>query len=829
MSTPRGTGTLAFELVRRFLAIAAAALGLSGSADAYASIWPTSTRRIEADLAAQDVEMRRRAAQRLAEVRGPTARTLVERALGDPDVEVRLAAIEAGRALALEDFGGRVAAWLSDPEPRIRLAAAEVLVATPSKQAIGALGRASSDTDPAVRSSVARALAVSESPDATLPLLGRLDDPVPEVRREVAIALGRLRDPRAVVPLLGKVEDTVAPVRRAVVRALGELGDPRAVSALVLVLRDPDEGVRVAALDALGRLGDKGSAAAVMGVLSGSSGATRRAAGGALARLATPEALAALVGEIVREPSEEERAALVSALLRAGSAALPALRNCLVERLAFSRVDGCAIAIAYLGDASDVPRIREALERGRLTPAVALTTFAKLGDKSALPVVLERITAPDQTTRAAARAALGELLEPESADGRAVDPLLRALAARRIPLGERAELALLLGRTGSPRALEPLTGLTAGSSPPPLVAASLEGLGFLPVGSADQAFLRGLEHEDGRVRRSAALALRRAGSGGVLEDLLGRLERSAEQDRTALGLALTGPVERSRDARLVVRLGRAVRSNRGAERDMLVDALAVSPLAEATDYLSELTKSSDPADRAKAAEALAGRAEGRKALVSLALDRDASVRAQVVWALGALGNPGDVTLLGRAVADRDAAVAANAAAALGRIAGRARVDVAASLCGALGDHRAYVRANALNALRVAGGRCSDDRVVRLLLRDRIAVVRTAAAAVAWVAQGPAERKALERCAAEDVNPQVSAACSTAPAAPSGVEAVLVYVVPAGETEAVSRAPFVLRLADGTFRLGLADRRGAVAERFAPKGEIELGIPGPLTE
>jgi hypothetical protein len=59
--------------------------------------------------------------------------------------------------------------------------------------------------------------------------------------------------------------------------------------------------------------------------------------------------------------------------------------------------------------------------------------------------------------------------------------------------------------------------------------------------------------------------------------------------------------------------------------------------------------------------------------------------------------------------------------------------------------------------------------------------------------------------------------------------VVVYVVPAGETAPVARAPFVLRLADGSFRLGLADRRGAVAERFAPKGEIELGIPGPLTE
>jgi hypothetical protein len=46
---------------------------------------------------------------------------------------------------------------------------------------------------------------------------------------------------------------------------------------------------------------------------------------------------------------------------------------------------------------------------------------------------------------------------------------------------------------------------------------------------------------------------------------------------------------------------------------------------------------------------------------------------------------------------------------------------------------------------------------------------------------------------------------------------------------VPGAPFVLRLADGAYRLGFADRRGAVSERFAPKGELALGIPGPLTE
>jgi HEAT repeat protein len=816
--------------VRRPFAIAVAVLSLLGPAPAGASIWPTSTRRIEADLGSQELEVRRRAARRLSEVRGPTARALVERALGDPDVEVRLSAVEAGRSLGFADFGARVAPWLSDPEPRIRLAAAEVLVASPSPQALGALARASSDTDASVRSSVARALAASESPEATLPLLGRLDDPVPEVRREIVVALGRLRDPRAVVPLLAKVEDTAAQVRRAAVRALGELGDPRAVSALVLVLRDSDESVRVAALDALGRLGDKASAANVMGVLSNATGATRRAAANALARLGTPEALAALALELVREQPEEERSALVSALGRSGPLALPALRECLVERLTLSRVDGCAIGIGRLGDASDVARVKNALERGRLTPAVALSTLSSLGDPSALPVVLERVTAPDPTTRAAARAALGELIEPEKGDGRAVDPLLRALGARRVSLAERAELALLLGRTGSPRALEPLAGLTGETSPPLLVAASLEGLGYLSVGTADAVLLRGLDHEDAEVRRAAALALRRSGSKAVVGKLLGRLERAAEQDRTALGLSLTGPVARSDDPKLPARLARAVRSSRASARDVLFDALGASPLPAAGRELRAFARSADLADRMKTAEALAARADARPTLIELAKDREASVRAAAVWSLGLSGTASDLGLFDAALSDRDEVVAANAAAALGRVARRTHVDSSTTLCRALADTRAYVRANALFGLRASGARCGDDRVARMLVRDRVAVVRTAAAALLASTAGATEKKALERCAAEDEDAKVAASCANAPALiPSASEPVLVYIVPAGETDAVPGAPFVLHLADGSYRLGLADRRGAVSESAAPKGEIELGISGPLSE
>ena len=58
------------------------------------------------------------------------------------------------------------------------------------------------------------------------------------------------------------------------------------------------------------------------------------------------------------------------------------------------------------------------------------------------------------------------------------------------------------------------------------------------------------------------------------------------------------------------------------ERDMLIEALASSPLPDVTGRLAELARSPEPADRAKVAEALAGRADARNVLLALAVDRD---------------------------------------------------------------------------------------------------------------------------------------------------------------------------------------------------------------
>jgi HEAT repeat protein len=806
-------------------------LALSAGA-AQASIWPTAIARTERELASPEVELRRQAARRLSRLPPKARSRLLERALGDADVEVRLAAAEVGKGLDDFEIGQRVLTWLSDPEPRLRLAAAEILRVRPSDAALLSLGRALSDADPAVRTAAARALGSSRSADAVVALLGRLDDPVPDVREAVADALGRVGDRRAVVPLIGKIEDTVPSVRRAVARALGELFDPRAVSALVLVLRDADEAVRVAVLDALGRLGDPSAVPSIVAVLNArATGAVRESSLRALGRIGSPEAFAAMVAELAYDEPDRDRATVLQALGRAGSRAADALRACLSARSALFVADGCVLGLGLVGAAPDAALVRSALTRGDVSPFAAFSSLASLGNRDALPVVLERIADDDPTLRRAAREAAASLLSPEEPDGRAVDPLLRALA-RRIPLDERVELVALLGRTGSKRAAEPLATVAGSATDPGLLSAAFEALGRLGPTVHERVFLTGLDSEYGKVRLAAALSLRRVASGALAGELLRRLAEAPEADREALALALAGAASRTTDRKLVSKVERLLQSSLGADRDALLEVLGQLPNGQGVAALARFaTARNGTADRRKVAEVVAGVAQARPLLASLALDADGSVRASAVWSLASLATPAELPLLERALGDRDGTVAANAAVALARAGARLKTDVAAALCKATADPRANVRSNALAGLRLSGRRCDAASMERLLLRDRSDIVREAAArTLSHGSPSEADKKLLARCALDDERENVAAACAE-PAFPLPTETdwVLVYVVPAGEIEPLPTAPFAIVFSDGTRRFGRSDRRGAVFERLAPRGEISLGASLPFSD
>jgi hypothetical protein len=90
-----------------------------------------------------------------------------------------------------------------------------------------------------------------------------------------------------------------------------------------------------------------------------------------------------------------------------------------------------------------------------------------------------------------------------------------------------------------------------------------------------------------------------------------------------------------------------------------------------------------------------------------------------------------------------------------------------------------------------------------------------------------DHHALAQCASEDTNGSVASRCRRPLARAHGDAPVTVFVVPEGRTSPVPNAPFALLRADGMIRAGLADRRGAVFERFAPDGTLSLLVPAAL--
>jgi HEAT repeat protein len=799
---------------------------LAWSGRGQGAIWPSAVARAEAELGASDPSARQAAVVRLADLPRASARRLLLRALDDADPQVASSALELLLRLETPNVTDRVVPWLSGSDKRLRLAAALSLAVAPTPNAVPALGRALGDSDAEVRAAAAAALGASRSEAAVLPLLGHLDDSVPEVREAVANALGALGDARAVLPLIGKIEDARPPVRAAVARALGSLRDPRSASALLLSLRDSDRGVVVAVVRALGALGESSAVAPLSAALGSSPDPeTRRALLLALGRIGSAEAGQALIKALAVDEPGREREAVLSALSLSPRAFTPALRACLESAAPPGQAEGCALGLVEVKDDASAVRVRTALDRGQLAPKVGLSVLGRLGDARALSAALERLTVPDAETRSAALDAAELLLSPKDADGRAVEPLARALSARAVPRAERLRLVGLLGRTGSARALPSLLPLLESRTDPELAQSAAAALGNVPGLASAKALMAALSQEDAHVKRAAALSIRQNGSPALVAPLLNLLERGGRRDRELGYLALPGPLAQSKDDALVARAAKRLAATRGSERDDLLEALAASPRPAARAALLAQARSADFADRKKVAELLSAQPDAA-VLLALLGDADVRVRQNAAWSLGFV-SPASAkaaqSALQQALKDRDAAVVGNAAVSLGRLARGDAASVSA-LCGApLGDPRPSVREQALRGLALSGGGCADGKPAQLLATDGRARVRRAAAEVLKRgALGPAERRLLQRCEEGDPHAVVAQACGAAfVPPPTEVEPVTLLIVPSEGAEPAPRAAFSLLFADGALRLGSADRRGGVHESRAPKGSVEL--------
>jgi HEAT repeat protein len=801
---------------------------LASAVPAKAALWPSTVLRVERDLHSQDVDVRRRAALALRELPKGSGTRLASAALDDADVSVKLTALDACLGLGLPALGDRLIPWLSDSERRLRLAAAVALSESPSVRAVASLGRALSDGDAGVRSAAAAALGKSGAAEAALALLGHLDDGTPEVRRVVALSLGNLGDPRAVVPLIGKIQDARPAVREAVARALAELADKRSSAALVLALHDGDEGVRVAALAALGRIGDPDTITSIGALLPSGTEAVVAAALDALSQIHSPEASKVLIEQLASDrPSNAQRGAM-QALSRSGSSALGPLRACLSAESDPDRLGGCALALGNSHDLSSALAIQDALRRGVLRPMPALLALSQLRAPESLPTVLEYLADSDPAIRRSARLAAKALLDPSHPDGRAVEPIEHALSKAGHQREELAELLDLLGQTGAPRAARSLLPFAASGDDIALRSRALSALGFLGEAGQWPTLWHALDDDSGSVRLAAASALGRLTLPGRAAALLDRLERTTEQDRPLLLLALGGTLSVEHDPAIARRLAGLLARAREGERDGLIELLGRMPANEAIAQLATLAgASSFAADRAKFAEALAAHPSERTRLLPLLGDPSVRVRANAAWSLAEIGTAADRAALEKALREEAPSVAGNALTALARIARREHGQVASLACPMLGDDRAILRALSLRALRLTGERCSSGREASALSGDHAEFVRRSAAALLRdVSRGKPDELLLTRARDHDPSGAVAAECELGPQS-RAIEArdpTLIVIIPAGQDAPVPGQPFALLRADGLVRLGISDRRGQVFEVAAPRGALSLLEP-----
>jgi HEAT repeat protein len=807
-------------------------LSLGGSASAAELIWPSAIAKVEGQLASDDVSERRHAAQGLVDLPRAVARRLLPELFSDPDVEVRLAVADAALAVRLRDAGKRVVLWLSHPDARVRQAAAEVLAVLPTPDAVPALGRVLSDPQAEVRAQAATALGNTAVPEASLLLLSQLDDPDPDVRAAVIRALEELGDARAVVPLIGRIQERRVPIRRQAAAALGTLGDRRAVRALIVTLADGDASVRAAAATALGKLRAEDAIWSLGAVLDQEMDETVQSAVlVALGRISTSAGADVLVRAMVRRADLIPKAR--DALGVAGQAALPSLERCVLSPPSREAAEGCAAALGVIGGGDAQRLVEEALRRSAIGPVVALDALGRIGDRAALPVVLEYLSSARPAERRAAIDALGRLLDPAAGNGIAVEPLVLALSQARDARLERAALIALLGRTGSPRAIAELVPL-AGASDEYLRGVTLEALGTLgPAAESDRVLLDALGSPSYPIRWTAAIALRRAGSAGAVAPLLQRIAGASSEQREAAAVALFGPLARTREPGVLSEVERLLASSSGPVRDALLEALGNVSAASGSGPLLRALPGAGRATRAKIAEALAAHPEASAEVVQLTRDAEAPVRANAAWSLGQIGSVEHAPVLLGLTRDSSAPVAASAVAALGLLGERQELSLGSELCALLDDERGHVRANALTALRLSRKGCDEGDAVRwILAHDPIEEARIAAAALLQAApDDPAARDALARCARRDTSGQVALACSAPlrPVRDTKTSSISVLVAASSEASANPRVPFALVRADGLLRAGWADRRGSVWEAHAPSGTLRLALPAAYGE
>ncbi len=509
-------------------------------------------------------------------------------------------------------------ACLAHESPHLRSAAIFPLVALSGEQAVPAVLPLLADAEADVRQAAAAALSSlgRTGPSSAIEMLREGDLPTALAAADVLAAAGG----EWFEPLVAALKSEQAGPRAGACRALGALGDERAGPHLTARLKDPRPEVRAEAASALGRL--------------------------AWAK-ATPHLLAAL-----DDPDTGVAQAAIGALRRLGQPAVDALLARLVD--AEGRIsEGVVQALADIGETALRSVLRTAQEGSLTARVAALRVVGTIGGERAVVPLVHAISDPEPRVRSEAARGIAAIGRP------AVAKLAQRLT--HIPPPEVrdsiVDTLVALGEGAVPETLDMLQG-----SSPELWEAAATVLGRIGA-DAVPAIRSALGHADPEVRSHAIRAASQTGDVSLVPQLMSMVEDPNPRvaGEAIRALALLG------DPRGAPAVVRALGSPDGAVRDALRFALPRfgDSLAGA---LVERLVDDDPAVVEQAASALKLLDGGVEEALVLGLGSELSaLRIAAAHLLADMASHLAIAPLVRALADRDPAVRAEVAAALGAI------------------------------------------------------------------------------------------------------------------------------------------------------------------
>jgi HEAT repeat protein len=311
----------------------------------------------------EDQHVRTAAMRLIGELGEAEVASMIRPRTGDFEPMVRAAAARALGQIQARDAQPELARLLRDPAPEVRAAAADGVADGGGTWAVPELLKLLADSDPHARRSAAHALGRVGGSSILPSLVRAFQTGSADLREVIADSVARIDLPTlpSLLDILMESRDLQA--RLATVRILSRIQSPGSGGMLELMWRDTDPGVRSLAVDALVQVGDEKSAQLLQEGLRDPDEEVRAKSVEALTRFGTAGAGPGILELLRTDPSPRvrERAALATGLLRVPGGDAVLLQACRPEEPVNVRA-ASALGIGAFDQASIVAQVLQMVD-----------------------------------------------------------------------------------------------------------------------------------------------------------------------------------------------------------------------------------------------------------------------------------------------------------------------------------------------------------------------------------------------------------------------------------------------------------------------------------